>query len=134
MHPKEKEREMLSWFTSQKNADLAIQEECLISHAMVQEKEVQHPGIGDDFNFNLIKRYFSPSGWKAASCAINTFSKNKSSRYSCNGCFKTFDVKEETSIQCDRCLHWYHISCVLLKKAKQNIGFAVTAEEAIKSM
>ena len=92
---------------------------------VVTDAAQQHAALGDDFNFSVIKKYFTVKGWKSVRQAIKVFKRKP--QYTCNGCYKEFK-KEESSIQCDRCLKWYHWACVLLKKAPKTTNwFVLTA-------
>ena len=110
---------MLSWFVDQKLVDDALNTKILIDDKMVlKNREYNHPAIGDDLNFNLLRKYFTVRGWKAVQSTIQRFVKSPT--YSCNGCFNP--NKDKSIIQCDHCLMWYHLGCGLLKKAPKIIA------------
>ena len=117
---------MLSWFVDDNVITKAINQEVLINDKMVnKDKAQQHSALADDLNFNVIKKYFTTRGWKAIKCCISSYRKTKV--FNCNGCFKLFN-KQSNSMQCDKCLMWYHWECVALKKmTNTNPGFVVIA-------
>ena len=111
---------MLSWFVAETYVSQAMNTEILIDDKMVlKNKEYSHPTIGDDLNFNILRKYFTVRGWKAVQRCIDSFLNNPA--YSCNGCYKNLGGKgAESTIQCDKCLMWYHWQCVLLRKAPKS--------------
>ena len=81
--------------------------------------------IDDLFGFNAIpdtvhhiEKYFNQTRWHAAP---ENFYKKEKSAWTCLACHKRIS-KEESSVICERCLRWCHLSCTNLKRQELNLG------------
>ena len=117
LSPLEKDRVILECFTNKVNVVAAIDGSRLLS-------------IDNLFGFNAIpdtvrdenidihrgEKYFNQTGWYAA---LENFHKKEKSGWVCLACHKHIS-KEESSVICERCLRWCHLSCTNLKRPPQS--------------
>ena len=117
LSPLEKDRVILECFTNKVDVVIAIDGSRLLP-------------IDDLFGFNAIpdtvcdenidihrgEKYFNQTGWYAA---LENFHKKEKSGWTCLACHKHIS-KEESSVICERCLRWCHLSCTNLKRPPQS--------------
>lgn len=72
MIPREKEKVMLSWFVRSEFITQVINEETLIDEKMLifKNSSMQHSALADDYNFNLVRKYFTSRGWRSIESII----------------------------------------------------------------
>lgn len=106
---------MLEWFVSPEDADEAIAGGSLLEEECVETRPEKVPNCCIDENVNLhhVKKYFTRDAWLIVLQILET--KRHSCEWSCKVCDK--DLEDTTSIACDCCLEWYHLSCVNLRNA-----------------
>ena len=105
---------MLEWFVSS-----AVAEKCLTSGEIITEEcvecrpeRVPNSCIDENVDIYLIKKHFTFDAWQVILQIVERKRENKD--WFCTVC--SHDLQERTSILCDRCLCWFHISCVGLRK------------------
>ncbi|XP_043271633.1 uncharacterized protein [Venturia canescens] len=126
----EKMKTILYWL-----ADASLAKSALYEGRMIEKEEVEtrpeklsHALIDDEVNVAIVEKYFTNEAWQLIKKAID--SKKKQNVYHCGKCSVNLDdtvdsvdssvdgsiIDKKTSIGCDYCLIWYHLSCVSLKK------------------
>ena len=66
----------------------------------------------ENIDIHCLEKYFNQTGWYAA---LENFHKKEKSGWTCLACHKHIS-KEESSVICERCLKWCHLSCTNLKR------------------
>ena len=108
---------MLLWFV-----DPAIAETALSRRGLIQEdgvevlpERVTACCLDENVNLQSCRKYFTSDGWLAVQNVVEAVKKDPV--WYCGRCTHPINDGEENSIQCGRCLIWYHFECINLKNA-----------------
>lgn len=104
---------MLQWFVLP-----VIAEKCLSGGEIITEEfvecrpeKVPNSCLDENVDIFLIKKHFTFDAWQVILQIVESKKENKD--WFCTIC--SHDLQERTSILCDCCLCWFHLSCVGLK-------------------
>ena len=113
LSPLEKDRIILECFTNKVNVVAAIDGSRLLSIDNLFGFNVIPDTVRDEnIDIHRGEKYFNQTGWYAA---LENFHKKEKSGWACLACHKHIS-KEESSVVCERCLRWCHLSCTNLKR------------------
>ena len=97
----------------------AVAEKCLTSGKIITEEcvecrpeRVPNSCLDENVDIYLIKKHLAFDAWQVILQIVERKRENKD--WFCTVC--SHDLQEKTSILCDCCLCWFHISCVGLRK------------------
>ena len=92
----------------------AIKKDHLIEEEEVECRPDRVPDAVVDENVDvcLVRRHFSSDAWLLVEDVVKQ--KSEKMTWTCHACFHDLHTKE--SVLCDRCLLWFHFSCVGLTR------------------
>ena len=105
---------MLKWFVDYKVAEAALKNpKRLIKEVEVWSELLPDAAVDENVDVHVIRKYFTADAWLVV---VDVMTQKRSNPvYICKCCSQ--NLSKSSSIICDHCLSWYHITCVGLKKA-----------------
>ena len=86
-----------------------------IQNCTIEANSLKIPDLARDesaVDVNRIEKYFVNEGW---SIVLGALAKKRKFPWICPGCTKGIKTSQN-SVACERCLNWYHFSCLSLQK------------------
>lgn len=105
---------ILSWLVDEVHVDGALKHDKLLEehHIECRPEKISDAVADENVDITLVRKYLSDDAWLLLSDVVGQ--KKKKMLWKCNMCFS--DLHSEQSINCDRCLLWFHFRCVSLTK------------------
>ena len=100
---------MMKWCVSQSNVSDALNDILLDEDNIeTRPEKITAACIDENVNIHRIKKFFNEDGWKLILEVIKV--KRDCCKWSCPIC--CHELEDCTTIACDSCLEWHHLSCV----------------------
>lgn len=123
---------MLEWFVSSTIAEKCLTRGEIITEELVEcrPERVSNSCLDENVDIFLIKKHFTFDAWQVILHSIEQ--KKEQNDWFCTIC--SHDLQDSTSILCDCCLCWFHLSCVGLRNVpKQKEWFCRFCFDRISS-